>query len=527
MPRPGWSWLVVPLLILLTAAVYRPVADYGFVNYDDPQVVTDNPHVAPGLTTANARWAVTGFAAGHWEPLTWWSLQTDESLWYARPGALHVENVVLHAASVVLLFGGLTAATGAVGRSAVVAALFAVHPMHVESVAWITERRDALSTPPLLAAVWAYVVYARSTRWRRPLAYAAVLVLYALSLLAKATGMTLPLVLLLVDVWPLDRRDRWPWRVIEKLPLVAMAVPAAVLAVAAQRAVGATSTLSDLTPAMRLANALVTTCLYVAKLAVPTGLAVFYPHPGDRPLATVVAAALLLAGATAVAWRQRRRRPWLLFGWAAFLVVLAPTSGVAQSGAQAMADRYTYVPSIGLFVAIVWTVADAVRAPAVLAAATVAIVATLTVMAHRQVGYWRDTRTLFAHDDVVTGGNVVAALELGDCDYADGRLADAVRWYNRARLLGPDDARPYNNLGNCMLSAHDPAAAAGYYADAVRRGPKVAAFRVDLASALSVLPGHRADAIAQCRAAIAVDPSNAPARAALADLLARPPEPKR
>jgi hypothetical protein len=522
MPRRP-SLLVIPLLFVLTWAVYRPVAGFGFVDYDDPEVVTANPHVSTGLTVTNARWAVTGFAAGHWEPLTWWSLQADASAWHGRAGPMHVENVLLHAAGACVLYGLLATATGAPGRSAVVAALFAVHPMHVESVAWVTERRDVLSTPPLLAAVWAYVRYARAAGRGRLGWYAATLALYAVSLLAKATGMTLPAVLLLVDFWPL-RRAGW-WRLIaEKLPLAALAIPVAALAVAAQRAVGAASSISDLTITMRLANAAVTTVLYVAKLAVPSGLAVFYPHPGDRPVEAVIAAVGLLALVTCGAYLQRRRRPYLLFGWGWFLVTLAPMSGIAQAGAQSMADRYTYVPSIGLFVAVVWAAGQLVPLRMVRLALAATTTVALTVVARWQVGYWRDTETLFKRDADVTGGNVVAYLELGTVAYDRGDVRAAAELYGRAVADAASDPRGYHNLGNCLMTAHDPAAAAKYYADAVQFGPTVAAYRLDYARALSMLPGRRAEAIAQCRVVLSIDPSNPTAHAALADLLGRPPE---
>ncbi len=517
MRRPS---LLVPLALFgLVAAVYWPVARFGFVDFDDPDVAM-NPHVRGGLTAADVRWAVTGFAVGHWEPLTWWSLQADASAWHGRAGPMHVENAALHWAGSVVLYGLLVTATGAVGRSAAVAALFAVHPMHVESVAWVTERRDVLSTPLLLAAVWAYVRCARNRRWA---SYGAFLILYALSLSAKATGMTLPVVLLLIDFWPLQRTDGWGRRLLEKVPAAVLAAATAAAAAAAQRAAGAASSLAEIGVGDRLTNAVVTTVVYVVKLAVPTGLAAFYPHPGTRPAAAVVAAAGLLAAVTVLAWRQRRRRPYLLVGWGWFLVTLAPTSGVLQSGPQAMADRYSYVPSIGLLVAAVWAVADVV--PAAVAATSAAVaVAAMAGVAVRQVGYWRDTETLFTRADAVTDGNSMADVSLGQIALSRGRLDAAEGLFTRAVTEQPGDARAFVALGGVQLRRGDAADAADAFATAVRLRPTVAEFRVKHAAALSVLRGRRAEAIAECRAALALDPADADARAGLADLSARPPE---
>jgi hypothetical protein len=523
MRRPGPALLVPLLLLGLTWAVYAPVRSFGFVDFDDPDVVVHNPHVNAGLTPADVRWAVTGFAVGHWEPLTWWSLQADATAWHLRPGPMHVENVLLHALGSWLLFALLVAMTGAAGRSAVVAALFAVHPMHVESVAWITERRDVLSTPLLLASLWAYARYARAVD-RRWAWYAAFLGLYVLSLSAKATGMTMPVALLLLDHWPL-RRTGW-WRLmVEKVPVAVPAVATAILAAAAQRAVGATSTLADLGVVDRLANAVVTTVLYVAKLAVPTGLSVIYPHPGGRPPAAIAAAAGLLALVTAVAWRQRRRRPYLLVGWAWFLVTLSPTNGLFQSGPQAMADRYSYVPSIGLLVAVVWSMADA-AGRAVDVGLSVVVIAAAAVVAHAQVGFWRDTETLFTRANDVTGGSPSADLTLGNLALSRGDVDRAATFYQRTIAASPAEAKAYASLSYCYQRLGDPVAAEQTSARAVALRPHVAAYHVRHALALALLPHDRDAAISECRAALSLDPANADARAGLADLLARPPDPE-
>ena len=516
MSRPGPSLLVPLVLIALVAAVYGPAVRFGFVAYDDPEVA-QGPHVRGGLTAADLRWAVTGYEQGHWEPLTWWSLQADASAWHGRAGPMHAENVLLHAAGSCVLYGLLAAATGSLPRSAAVAALFAVHPMHVESVAWVTERRDVLSTPLLLAAVWLYVRYARARRRERAW-YAAFLVAYALSLTAKATGMTMPVALLVLDSWPL-RRSPWPRLLLEKVPVAILAGANAWLALAAQRAAGATSSLADLPLAARAGNAVVTTVIYVAKLAVPTGLAAIYPHPGWWPTAAVVAAGGLLGLVTAFAWRQRRRRPYLLAGWAWFVVTLLPTSGIAQSGRQAMADRYSYVPSIGLTVAAVWAAADAVPTPAAGASVAVAAVLGYGLAGRRQVGFWRDSDTLYARAAAVTGANPVADVGLGRAALARGDLAAAEARFSRAAGESPGEPGALAGLGVVRLRQGDAADAERLLAAAAAARPNVADYRIQHAVALSARPGGRAAAVAELRAALSTDPDNAAARAGLADLL--------
>ena len=497
MSRRRFDLLVCLTLATVTAAVYAPVRRFGFVHFDDFNVVVDNPHVAPGLTAADVRWALTGFAVGHWEPLTWLSLQADESVWGGRPGPMHVENVVLHAVGSAVLYGMLAAATGVAGRSAAVAALFAVHPMHVESVAWITERRDVLSTPLLLGAVWAFVRYARSGRW---VWYVGFLALYGLSLASKATGITLPAVLLLWDAWPLGR-SRWRRLVAEQVLPAVMAVATAALAAAAQVAMGAASTLVQVPVGPRLANAIVTPLWYVAKLTWPTGLAAFYPFPPSRPAWQVIGAAGLLLALTAVAARQWRRRPFLLVGWGWFLIVLLPTSGIVQSGPQATADRYSYVPSIGLTVAAVWTVPASAAAGFGLAAVVVA----LAVAARRQVGFWVDTRTLQTRMMDVDGGAAAVHLWLGEAAVEAGDVAGAESNLREAMRLDPADPVAPFDLGNLRLRAeHDPAGAIDCY----RRtpGPDRADRQANWGVALAQL-GRPAEAYDHLRAAEQLDPS--------------------
>jgi hypothetical protein len=494
-------------LVLLVAIIYAPVRHFGFVNYDDPENISANAHLAGGFTPGNFRHAMTDFVAGHWVPLTRCSFLLDARLFGLRPGPMHVENVALHAAGALLLFGLLADATGAVFRPAVVAALFAVHPMHVESVAWLTERRDVLSTPLLLASMWAYLRHTRGGRWW----YAASLALCAMSLTAKAMGVTLPVLLVLLDFWPLCRR-RW----MDKIPFLVLAGGAALMAWLAQRSEGAAAGLSALSLAQRLDNAAVCAVIYVIKLAVPTGLAVFYPHPGDWPSAQVAASLVALVGMSVAAVRTRAGRPWIAMGWAWFLVALLPVSGIGQSGAQAMADRYSYLPSVGLFIAVVWETARWIRGRPLRVVAACGAIAAMALTATRQVRFWSDTTALFEHADAVTTGNWTAHLALGELALERGDLPAAVRENQAVLRIRPDNAKALNNLGNCWFRA-DTGRAIDYYTRAVASDPKSAAFRTNLAAALH-RDGRDAEAVGQLKAALTIDPSYGPARAGLADL---------
>ncbi len=525
-PSSARRWAVVALLVALAAAVYGPVRHYGFIRFDDPENVADEPHVAAGLTAGGLRWAATSCLMGHWVPLTRVTYLLDRRWWRLDPGVMHVEDVALHAATAAVLFGFLAEATGAAGRSAAVALVFVVHPMHVESVAWLTERRDVLSTPLLLGSFWAYVRYARAGRPGRWAAYAAALVLYAASLSAKAMGMTAPALLLLLDGWPLGRLPVWGdgrgWRrvVLEKVPFAALAVPVAAMAMHAQRSVGAAASLAAVPPSARVANGLVTTVLYVGKLAWPARLSAMYlTPPGGWAPGQVVAAAGLVGAAAVVAVRARRRRPSVAFGLGWFAVALLPVSGAAQSGWQSMADRYTYLPSVGLGVAAVWAVADAARAAVrdpvvagrVSAGAMAAVVAGLAVAGRVQVGYWRDERALFAHAADVTDDNWFAYDHLGLAAAADHDYRAAAVWFERTLALNPAYADAYDDLGNCVYQT-DPAGAIPVYRQAIAHRPADPRAYANLGNAL-LATGHPAEAVAAYDRSLAVDPASAYARA--------------
>ena len=396
-------------LVLLTLVVFWQTLDFSFVDLDDRAFVGSNPYVQQGLNWGSIRWALTSATSGNWQPAVWLSYMLDYQVNGLDPQVFHLTNVALHVANTLLLFGILLSLTGLPWRSAFVAALFAIHPLHVESVAWVAERKDVLSTLFWLLTIWAYVRYVRGQNTAR---YIVVIAVFALGLMAKPMLVSLPIVLLLMDFWPLRRmagKVRLRNLIIEKLPMLVLAAFSCGLTMWAQATGGAVQSLNDYPVGVRLANAGVAYVGYLAKMVWPRGLAVFYPHPGNTlPTWQVAGSYALLTALTALALLWARRRPYLLVGWLWYVISLIPVIGIVQVGAQAMADRYTYVPLIGIFIAVAWLVADLVGAPrrvglvaaaarTGLAVVAVSIIAALAVAAHSQVGHWRDTKTLFRH----------------------------------------------------------------------------------------------------------------------------------
>ena len=401
--RLGLLWVVV--------AIYGPLLGAGFIAFDDPGYVYENAHVRAGLCLAGLRWAFTTFAQSNWHPLTWLSLQLDAQLFGLHAGGFHLTNLLLHAANTLLLFGWLRRATGALWPAALVAFFFAAHPLHVESVAWVTERKDVLSTFFLCLTLLAYTRYAQQEsggparrRW-----YALALALYALGLLAKPMLVTLPGLLLLLDRWPLARWDAATWRarapslLLEKVPFGALAAASCVVTYLAQRT-QAVVPLDALPPGARLAAAALGVGAYLQKTCWPVGLGVFYPYWQGvawwRPLLWAGALVAPTALAARALWRGRTP-PCVAVGWLWFVGALAPVSGLVQVGSQAVADRYTYVPHIGLFVALAWSGEAAwrrwPRARGGLGAAVAVAALGCLGLSVRQAGYWQDGATLFAH----------------------------------------------------------------------------------------------------------------------------------
>jgi hypothetical protein len=449
-------------LALLTLAVWLPALRNGFVNLDDPYYVTANPQVLRGITRAGIAWATTAKVASNWHPLTMLSHMLDCQLYGLEPAGHHATSLLLHLANVLLLFETLRRMTGAAGRSAAVAALFALHPTHVESVAWIAERKDVLSALFWILAMGAWARYARGPSIGR---YLPVVFSMILGLMAKPMVVTLPFALLLLDAWPLDRLHLgWKRLVLEKLPLLALSAASSLITLHYQQASLAPL---DVAPwSLRAANALVSYAAYLGKLFLPTHLAVFYPIALSIPAWKAAGAALLLAAVTALAVWRARREPWLLTGWLWFLGTLVPVIGLVQVGRQAMADRYTYIPSIGLFLAVVWSVAGLGRRHRAALATTAGIVIlALAAITRVQVGYWSDSATLFRHALAATGDNYLAHIGLGkalmgerDCEGAAEQFRAALARYprlNEARA-GLEMVRRAKEEGSCSTRSSTP-----------------------------------------------------------------------
>lgn len=465
------AFLTALLLVLATMGLYQRSLRNGFTNYDDPTYVTENPHVRQGLSLRNIAWAfhsnVDSNVAGHWHPLTVISQMADVQMFGLNPAGHHFDSVLLHALNVLMLFLLLRSATGFLGRSAVVAGLFAFSPLNVEAVDWVAERKAVLCTAFFFLTLFAYGAYARRPTMKR---YLGVVVFFACGLMSEAMVITLPAVLLLADYWPLNRfswatlhgtRDRIHTAAklaIEKIPLFAMSVGSAYMTMRAAREGGATTPLNLFPLNLRLTNAVYSYGVYILKAVWPTHLAVFYPHPGrSLSLWKVIAASVFLLAITAVVWRFRERR-YLLVGWLWFLGMMIPVSGIFQAGLQGMADRYTYVPFIGLFVMVVWlfaeTAADNRLPRAITISAAFVALALYASVSYAQIGYWRDSYTLFTHAAQVTSRNAVAENGLGNVFENSGQIDQAIEHYETAVQFAPLWCTPHFRLG-VMFQAKD------------------------------------------------------------------------
>ena len=513
------SLLMILGLMLLTAAIYSPITRCGFIDFDDPAYLVENPFTKTGINAASVHDAFSHFRFLTYTPLVSLSYCLDQTLFGLKPGPMHAEDVLLHLLSGILLWRALFAATGQYFKSYAVAGLFLCHPMHVESVAWIAERKDVLSTMLLMVTMLLYVHFTQSPPGgRRWVLYAAMLISFTLSLLAKSMAATFPAVLLLLDFWPLRRGLYRTWTKLwmEKIPLMVLSVVAVVVSNIALKSGMAPQPVPWLSFTNRIENALVCYTIYVAKALVPINLAVFYPHPVSRPLAGVVAASFLLAIVTAAFCRWRYSRPYLLVGWLWFMGTLLPVIQIVQLGGHAMADRYSYFSFVGLSIAIIWWIYDRRRSNVLLNASFVLVVCIYSCLAYRQVTYWKDTETLFTHALDVTEDNALPHDELGGVALSRHDLRGAFDEYQHALNDSPD-ANACHGLGNCYLGI-DYSKSVYYYQMAVNLLPQSVNYRTDLAGALR-LDGNLQEAKRQAQIAVDVDPDYAPARAELAKTL--------
>lgn len=462
--------IVCLLLALATLALYNPVTHDPFVNYDDDRYVTENSHIRQGLTGETIAWALTSTEQANWHPLTWVSHAVDYSLFHLNPAGHHFTSILLHIVNVALLYLLLIWGTRRLGSSFFVAALFALHPINVESVAWVAERKNVLCTLFFLLTLWAYGWYIQKPGWKR---YLAVFGLFAAGLASKPMVITLPFILLLLDYWPLQRVDAssmsgrpssaalgarfrsqptfvWSRLVLEKLPLLVLSAASAVVTVVAQQAGGSIRTTAEFSFGVRITNAIYAYAMYLWKMLWPARLAPLYPHPGDSlAMWRVLVAGLVLLVITIFVWRFRSRR-YLLVGWLWFLGTLVPVIGLVQVGEAAMADRYAYIPLIGIFAMIAFGVEDWARQARFrhwLAAPAVAVLIALAFATHRQIGYWRSNYDLWSHAVAVTSNNFVAEDNLGGALILQDKEEEALPHFEAAARINPGDPMSHSNLG--------------------------------------------------------------------------------
>jgi tetratricopeptide (TPR) repeat protein len=495
-------------LFVVTVALYLPVRRFDFVNFDDPEYITRNIHVRGGVTPQGLEWALTSGEAANWFPVTRLSYLLDSQFFGMRSGLYHLASVWWHALAAVLLFAFLARATHARWPSAWVAFVFALHPLHVESVAWVAERKDVLCAFFWFLALWAYVRYAeRPDRGR----YLAVLLWFGLGLMSKPMVVTLPFLLLVLDAWPLRRFSQAAVR--EKIPFFVLAAISAVATYLVQQSSGAVKEIVRLPLGLRIENALVSCDLYCLKTIWPSGLAVFYPYPAGFAWWMVAAAGLALAAVTVLALRSFRRAPYLAAGWLWFLVTLAPVIGLVQVGAQARADRYLYVPMVGLTIMLAWGAADLARrwrpAARPIAAAAVAACLAAAAVSAAQIEYWRNSETLFRHALDVTADNYLAEHNLGSYLLTTGRISEAIPHLEAALRIRPESAPARSDLASALAQTPGglPQAIAQYQA-ALRLLPDSAILHQNLASALAQTPGGVPEAIAEYGAALRLNPDD-------------------
>lgn len=525
-----------PILLVFAAlagtalALYWRVRTYDFVMLDDALYVFENPRVLGGFTRSGVAWAFSTWETGNWHPLTWLSLMLDVEFFGGGAGLMHQTNLVLHAANGAGFFLVLQMLTGALLPSALVAFLFLFHPLHVESMAWISERKDVLS-----ALFWMLTMAAYASYVRRPgaLRYARVLIAFGLGLMAKPILVTLPFVLLLLDYWPLGRdrgcgrrqRAAWAWLVAEKLPLFLLSVLSSVIALRAQAAAHALAPTELLAMGLRVGGAIAAYGRYLGKTLWPSRLTYYYPHPeAGLSWGLVAASGLLLAALSLLVFLKRRSSPWLAVGWCWYLGTLVPMIGIVQVGQQGWADRYTYVPLVGVFIALAWggaALAGRGGVSSVIAAMLFLPCAMLLMGAARhQVGFWRDGVTIGSRSVEVNPGHYVGWQEIGLYQQRQGRSDVALRFLERARELSPDNFRILFNIGWVHDGNGRYEEALRYYRDALALNPEAAAARTNLGVVLSRLGQHR-EAVSELERAVSALPGSEAVRRSLGFALAR------
>lgn len=507
-------------LALVTAALYWPAISHPFINFDDPLYVSENARVQKGLTWDNVVWA---FATIHgedtyWHPLTWLSHMLDSQLWGAGPHPAHLVNLLLHLANILLFFQLLLRLTGRVWPCAAAAALFAWHPLQVDTVAWIAERKNLLST---LFTLGSLLFYQRYATGRSRKAYFGALLSFALALLAKPAVVVLPFLFLLLDFWPLQRFQRNSGRpgvnppprstaslLLEKVPFLLLALFSGIITIVGHEQMASLGSRSAYPLPLRLENALVSIALYLKKMAWPADLAIYYPYPSSVALWKVALGGILLVGLSLLAWRARRSRPYWFVGWFWFLIGLAPVLGIIQAGSQAMADRFVYLPLMGLGIALVWTGAS-VRPEKFswLVAGLAAVCLACLVMTRIQLRYWESSLTLFSHALSVTRNNPIAHLNYGAALVQEGRSDEALEHFRETLRLSPANAEAQYNLGVLAARKGNANEAIAYYRAAIQAKPGYARAHFNLGNAF-FRTGNFREAAEAYRAYIALRPDD-------------------
>lgn len=538
--------IVSIFLAVIVWIAFGQALGHEFVGYDDPRYVVQNPWVTNGLTLGGIQWAFTHVHATNWHPLTTISHMLDCQVYGLQPWGHHLTNILLHAAAAILLFLALRELTGNLWPSLFVAAVFAVHPLRVESVVWVSERKDVLSGVFFMLTLWAYTRYARG-KGSPSFWYIALVVLFALGLMCKPTLVTLPFVLLLLDYWPLgrtqqsssraranmasqerQRRDTWPWLVVEKLPLFALSAASCVATLLAQKQ----ALDASLKPPLgeRIGNALVSYAIYLGQMIWPAHLAVLYPYPeGNLKVSHVILALLLLLIISTGFFLWRRKYPFLLTGWLWYLGMLVPMIGIVQVGSQVRADRYTYLPQIGLYLLVAWGAMELFhqwrRSRVILAGAGFLIITALITRSYFQTSFWQDTETLWKHATATTSNNYIATTNLAEALFQSGRFDEAIAECQKALKIKPDFVAAHNDLGAALVEnqrggdgarrqngAVDEAIV--HYRRALQIKPDFAQAHSNLGTAL-LLKGQVDEAIAHYQKALEIDPNFAEARYSL------------
>jgi len=486
------SFWICLALTFVTAAVFYQVCTYDFVNYDDQIYVYENPNIQAGITLKAIKWAFTTGYANFWHPLTLLSYMLDWRLFGSNPAGFHLTNLIFHIANTLLLFLVLKRMTDAIWPSAFAAALFALHPLHVESVAWVSERKDVLSTFFWMLAMWAYLRYVKQPGISR---YLLILLVFALGLMAKPMLITLPFVFLLLDYWPLGRIGRFQWRIVyrlilEKIPFIALSVISSVIAYLVQPSGGAVTQLAKLGLKIRICNALISYVTYIEKMIWPSRLTVFYPLVGRNisVLYVVISAAILLV-ITILILRFAKNHRYLFTGWFWYLGTLLPVIGLIPVGDHAMADRYSYITLTGLLIIIAWGLPELLAGwrykKIVLASSALLIISIMSICTHIQLRYWRNSQTLFQHALDVTKNNYVAHYCIANSLVSQGKLDEAIYHYLEAIRILPDYTDALSDLGAVLHREGRIDEAIGYYRRTLEINPRFTRVHLNLAAALA------------------------------------------